>query len=402
MRGKRSRLTARPNCCDGFLSDVAVKVLHVYRTYFPDQPGGLQEAIRQICLAVQPFGVENTIFTLSPDPDPAEVLQPEARVVRERSWAAPASCDLGGIAALSRFRRLALETDVIHYLFPWPFADVLHQFAPSSKPAVLTYISDIVRQRWIGRAYAPLMWRTLKDMRAIVANAAAYAQTSPVLSNGAISGRVRVIPLGIEERSYPGDGDDGVFRRLQIAEGESFFLFIGVLRYYKGLQSLVKAAARVGAKIVIAGLGPEGRALHSLVVTIGAHNIVFAGQVSDEEKVALMRRCRALVLPSHLRSEAYGMVLVEATMFGRPMISCEIGTGTSFVNVDGETGLVVQPGCPDALAGAMNRLLADSELADRMGTAARLRYERLFSGEILGRQYAKLFRDVAGFNSGFA
>jgi rhamnosyl/mannosyltransferase len=372
-----------------------VKVLHVYRTYFPDPPGGLQEAVRQICFSVQPFGVENTIFTLSPDPHPAVIERPEARVVRERSWAAPASCDLGGIAAFLRFRQLAREADVIHYLFPWPFGDLMHRLAAPAKAAVLTYISDIVRQRWIGRAYSPLMWKTLSGMQAIVANAPAYAQTSPVLSSEALRDRIRVIPLGIDEKSYPRVGDPAILGRLHLSEQEPFFLFVGVLRYYKGLHNLVQAAGSVGARIVIAGSGPEERSLRSLVASSGAKNVTFAGQVSDEEKVALIQRCRALVLPSHLRSEAFGMVLVEAAMFGRPLISCELGTGTSYVNAHEETGFVVSPDASGALADAMNRLLADDAMAGRMGLAARSRYERLFSGEALGRGYATLFREVA-------
>lgn len=110
----------------------------------------------------------------------------------------------------------------------------------------------------------------------------------------------------------------------------------------------------------------------------------------------LIRRCRALILPSHLRSEAYGMVLVEAAMLGKPMVSCETGTGTSFVNSHGETGLVVPPDDPGALADAMNRLLGDLALAESIGRAARLRYERMFSGDALGREYARLFRKCIG------
>ena len=377
------------------MPSASLRVLHVYRTYFPDPPGGLQEAIRQICLSTQAFGIENTVFTLSPTPDPAVLQRSEARVVRCRSWAAPASCDLGGLEAFVRFRALAHEADVIHYLFPWPFADVLHQLVRPRTPAVLTYISDIVRQKWLGAAYAPLMQRTLRSVEAIVANAPPYARTSPVLSDPAISPRVRVIPLGIDEESYPHAGDKGIIRRLGLDDGKPFFLFIGVLRYYKGLHHLIRASAKVNARIVIAGTGPEGEALHELASEAGAQNVIFAGQVSDEEKVALLQHCKALVLPSHLRSEAYGMVLVEAAMFGKPMISCEIGTGTSFVNAEGETGFVVEPEDPDALANAMNRLLEDDALTVRMGLAARARYERLFSGEALGREYAKLFREVA-------
>ena len=375
--------------------ELNLSVLHIYRTYFPDPPGGLQEAIRQIALATGAQGVANTIFTLSPQPHPALLLRPEARVMRSRSWIAPASCDIGGVASFKSFERLTREVDVLHYLFPWPFADVLHAVTRPDKPVVLTYISDVVRQRWLGAVYAPLMWHTLRQARVIVASSPTYARTSPVLSHPDIRGKVRIIPLGIEESSYPKDGDNAVFNRLGVEVDEPYFLFIGVLRYYKGVQFLVRAAKTLGAKVVIAGSGPEGANLQALATTEGAGNVVFAGQVSDTEKIALLKRCLALVLPSHLRSEAYGMVLLEASMFGRPLISCEIGTGTSYVNAHEETGFVVEPQSPAALALAMNTLLNDNALSARMGEAARSRYEKLFSGPTLGRAYADLFREIA-------
>jgi rhamnosyl/mannosyltransferase len=362
-----------------------IKALHVYRTYFPDLPGGLQEAIRQIALATRESGIDSTIFTLSPRPDPDILLRPEARVVRCRSWMAPASCDIGRIDAFARFSRVVSEADVVHYLFPWPFADVLHATVRPACPAVLTYISDVVRQRWLARAYAPLMWRTLREMRAIVANCPAYARTSPVLSDPRIRDKVRIIPLGIEESSYPQTEDERIFGRLGLASGEPFFLFIGVMRYYKGLEFLIRASRSLGAPVVIAGSGPEESRLLKQADEAGVSNVIFAGQISNAEKVALLRRCRALVLPSHLRSEAYGMVLVEAAMFGRPLVSCEIGTGTSFVNAHEETGLVVPPGDSEALHQAMRTLLTEESLACQWGTAARRRYENLFSGPSLGR-----------------
>lgn len=373
-----------------------LSVLHIYRTYFPDPQGGLQEAIRQIALATGAQGVSNTIFTLSPQPEPGVLLMPEARVVRSRSWTAPASCDIGGPAALATFARLAREAEVLHYLFPWPFSDVLHAVIRPTSAAVLTYVSDVVRQRWLGAAYAPLMWRTLRQMRVIVANSPAYASTSAVLSHPSVRGKVRVIPLGIDEKSYPMAGDDAIFSRLGLVADEPFFLFIGVLRYYKGGHFLVQAAKDLGAKVVIAGSGPEGATLQALAAECGADNVVFAGQISDAEKVALLKRCRALVLPSHLRSEAFGMVLVEAAMFGRPLISCEIGTGTSYVNAHEETGFVVMPKSAPALRRAMMALLRDEALAAAMGRAARHRYEQLFSGPVLGQAYCALFREVAG------
>ncbi len=371
-----------------------MRVLHVYRTYFPDPPGGLQEAIRQISLATSCQGVENHIFTLSPDPVPETLDRPEAQVMRCRSWAAPASCDLGLAKAFKEFARLSRQADVVHYHFPWPFADLLHLYAGSKKPAVTTYHSDIVRQRALKTLFGPLMQRTLRTMNAIVATSPAYAATSPVLADRRHANRVRVIPLGIVEGSYPQQGDDSVMHRLGLSVEEPFFLFIGVLRYYKGLHHLVEASARVNAKVVVAGTGPEWDNLKHQANSVNLGRLIFAGQVSDGEKVSLLRHCRALVLPSHLRSEAFGMVLTEAAMYGKPMVSCEVGSGTSYANADGATSFVVPPANPEALAAAMNALLADDALAKQCGLAARRRYEELFSGPALGKAYTQLYQDV--------
>lgn len=370
-----------------------MKVLHVYRTYFPDPPGGTQEAIRQICLSTQPYGVENTLFTLSPNPEPSIIIRPEAKVVRCRSWAAPASCDLGGPQAFTTFRSLVKQSDVVHYLFPWPFADLLHEVAPK-KPSVLTYISDIVRQQRLKALYEPLMWRTLRGMDAIVSNVPRYAETSPVLTQSSLTAKIRQIPLGIEESSYLIEPDNSILSRLEIKEGEPFILFVGVLRYYKGLHILLEACKHTKGRVVIAGSGPEGAALQAQAKCLGLSNVTFVGQISEAEKVALLKACRALVLPSHLRSEAYGMVLVEASLYGKPMISCEIHTGTSFINKHLKTGLVVPPESPTDLASAMNTLLEDVSAAEGFGQAARQRYEKNFSGPVLGQAYARLYREV--------
>jgi rhamnosyl/mannosyltransferase len=389
-----------------------VRVLHVYRTYFPDPPGGLQEAIRQIALATRPLGVESRIFTLSPQPTPPLIDRPEGRVIRRRSWLAPASCDLGGYAALQAFRAEVAWADLVHYYFPWPFADLLHWLAPVRKPAMMTYVSDIVRQRWMARCYAPLMRRTLQAMQAIVAVAPAYARTSAVLAAPSCRKRLHTIPLGIVEESYQdaiaasSDIDPALhfsqpFRALakHCKPGTrltgAYFLAIGVLRYYKGLHVLVEAAASSGLPVVIAGDGPEKAALEQRAQTLNAP-VVFLGRISDVEKMALLRDCRALVLPSHLRSEAFGMVLVEAAMMSRPLISCEIGTGTSYVNKHEETGLVVPPSSPEALAAAMRTLDMNAAMCRTYGANARARYEKLFAGPQLGKAYAQLYQAILG------
>ena len=345
-------------------------------------------------MATSNIGVQNTIFTLSPNNQPRVIQTPEATVVRERAWIAPASCDIGGLASFSRYLNLLKQTDIVHYFHPWPFADVLNIFKRSDKPALLTYISDVVRQRFLGALYSPLMWRTLHQMDVIVANCPAYVATSPVLSHPSIRNKIRVIPLGIDENSYPTVGDDSVFKRIGLTEYEPYFLFLGVLRYYKGVHTLINAAKVVNAKIVIAGSGPEGKALKQQALELGIKNIIFAGQITNKEKVTLIKNCIALVLPSHLRSEAYGMVLVEASMMKKPMITCEIGTGTSYVNQHEKTGLVVKPENVGELGNAMQSLLVNTSLTKVFGDNARSRYELLFSGMALGKAYKAVYDEL--------
>ncbi|HEY0879036.1 MAG TPA: glycosyltransferase [Zeimonas sp.] len=379
-----------------------MRILHVYRTYFPDPQGGLQEAIRQIVLATHAHGVEARVFTLSPDPQPACVERSEGLVVRSRSLAAPASCDLGGPDAFVEFGRQARWADVVHYHFPWPFADLLHLSTGLRRPAVMTYHSDIVRQRMLARLYRPLAARMLRSMDAVVMTSPAYARGSAWLTTIVDADRRRVIPLGIVEDSYA----DAVHEAASIDTAErfaepmrlarcrdGFFLAIGVLRYYKGFDVLIDAAARNGLSVLIAGHGPMRESLEAYVRERNAP-VAFLGHVTEAEKMALLRDCRALVLPSPLRAEAFGMVLVEASMARRPMITCEIGTGTSYVNLADETGFVVAPHDAVALSDAMLALDADPALRERFGAAARRRYERFFAGDLLGRNYVGLYDEL--------
>lgn len=371
-----------------------IRVLNVYKTYFPDPPGGLQEAIRQICLSTKKYNIDNTIFTLSKKPSPKLIKFNEADVIREKSYIAPASCDIGGLSAVQSIKKAASNAELVHYFHPWPFADILNKGIDSKKPCVLTYISDVVRQRFLGKLYSPIMWSHLDSANVIIANCPAYVDSSPILSNSRIRHKVKVIPLGIDEMSYPQSSDDEIFSKLKLDKNSPYFLFLGVLRYYKGLDFLIRAVRNIEVPVVIAGSGPEEKKLKQMTLDLGLNNIIFAGQVSDKEKVSLIKNTYSLILPSHLRSEAYGMVLVEASMFSKPMISCEIGTGTSFINQHNETGLVIPPRNSQALTEAMQWFLNNPDLQNEMGRKARQRYEQNFSSKALGLAYAEVYKSL--------
>jgi glycosyltransferase involved in cell wall biosynthesis len=378
-----------------------MRILHIYRTYYPDSQGGIQEAIRQICIATQSYGVESRIFTLSPNPFPKFISFNECEVIRSRSWMAPASCDLGGPSSFASFQNLIAWADIIHYHFPWPFLDILQLCNYSKKPCVLTYHSDIVKQRYLKKLYSPLMHHTLRTMSAIIATSPNYLETSPILQKLNSEDRLKVIPLGISRpvKKNFSEFDLNYLTQIGIGSG-NYLLFLGVLRRYKGMHYLISAAQSIKGTIVIAGEGPEGRALKKLSSLYQLKNVIFLGEVTEQLKYLLLENCTALILPSHLRSEAFGMVLLEAALHAKPMISCEVGSGTSYVNIHELTGLVVPPENPAALSDACNRLLDNPRLANKMGQAALERYESLFSVAALGSAHVELYSQLLSTRPG--
>lgn len=369
-----------------------MKVLHLYRTYFPDSQGGLEEVIRQICLGTGRHGVTSRVFTLSDEPYPRVLARVEGKVIRVRKTFEVASCGVA-FTGIGHFAREVAWADIVHYHYPWPFSDLMYLLLGRSKPAVLTYHSDIVRQKFLLSMYSPLMRHYLGSMDRIVATSPNYFATSEVLNS--FADKVEVIPIGLEEPSYQplGDTNNDLAEALD-RYGRDFFLFVGVLRYYKGLHILLDAINGAPYKVVIVGAGPVEDELRKQVDRLGLDNVIFAGYISDREKMALFQLCRAVVFPSYLRSEAFGVTLLEGAMSARPLISAEVGSGTSHVNVHEETGLVVEAGSSVALRAAMDELFGDKAKAVRMGKNARLRYEALFTGRLMGERYAKLYADV--------
>lgn len=367
-----------------------MKVLHVYKTYFPDTMGGIEQVMLQLTKGLSDLGVRNRVLVLSPKALPAVIVRPEAEICRYPISAQMASNPVSWQAG-RHFGEHMAWADVVHYQFPWPFADLLHGIIRKRKPSVVTFQSEIVRQKTLFMLYRPVMNRFLNAVDQVIATSPDYLRTSAALSK--LSRHPRVIPNGLDDASCP-PASEALQDHWRSRLGQGFFLFVGVLRYYKGLETLVRAAPRVKAQIIIAGAGPEDQRLRALAETIGSGNVRFLGHVEDQDKAALLSLCSVFVFPSHLRSEAFGMSLIEAAMYRKPMISCDIGTGTSYVNQNGVTGFVVPPNSPEALSEAMEQLRLNTELAQTMGQAARRRYEQLFTGRKMAEAYFDVYKNL--------
>jgi rhamnosyl/mannosyltransferase len=367
-----------------------MRILHFYKTYYPDSVGGVEQVIRQMCVGTGRLGVSNQVLSLSRKTD----LQPfefEGHMVHRVPQNFELASNAVSVQAVTRLARMAADADVVHYHFPWPFMDLAHFLARVNKPSVVTYHSDIVRQKALLRLYQPLQHRFLQSVDAIVATSPNYLGSSTVLDR--YRDKTRVITFGLDKSSYP-EPDQARLDHWRARVGPKFFLFVGVLRYYKGLHILLDAAAGTDYPVVIVGAGPIEQELKAHAERLGLKNVMFVGKVDELDKVALLKLCYAVAFPSHLRSEAFGISLLEGAMFGKPMISSEIGTGTTYINVHQQTGLVVPPSDHEALRAAMRTLWDDPQLAQEMGRRAEARYWQLFTSEQMADGYASLYQEL--------
>lgn len=369
------------------------RILHIYKDYYPPVLGGIEMTIRLMALGcLDEFDV--TVLVNSGSRRTTEEMIEGVRVVRVGEWGRFASAPLSP-AFPFRLRELSGAADLLHFHFPNPTGDAAYFLAGRRRPYVITYHSDIVRQRLTGALIAPLLQRMLDGAACIMPTSEPYIASSPLLRTRA--SKCRVLPLGIDLAPYDDSTAlrEAVARLRASAAGMPTVLFVGRLRYYKGLHDLLAAAPEVPARILIGGTGPEEPGLRALAAASPARErIHFLGELSESDKIAHLHAADLFCLPSNARSEAFGICLIEAMASGLPLVTTRLGTGVEFVNQDGVTGLTVPPASPSGLAAALNLLLGDESLRRQFSAAARERARTEFAAPVMVRRLQEVYRSV--------
>jgi glycosyltransferase involved in cell wall biosynthesis len=352
-----------------------MNILHIYKDYYP-VVGGIENHLRQLAEAQAARGHRVTVLATGPSRRTRTELRAGVRVLYAGRLATPASTPLS-LALPLELR--GQRPDIAHLHFPYPVGDLAQTLFGRARRTVITYHSDIVRQKGLLRLYAPLLRRTLARADAVIATSPRYVETSPYLAP--MAARCTVIPYGIDAARFERPAAEAASFRARY--GERLVLFVGLLRYYKGVDILIRAMPAVRGTLLLAGGESTWRQaeLEALARGLGvAERVVFLGQ-QEALLPALYQACNVFVLPSIERSEAFGIVQLEAMAAGRPVVSCDVGTGVAWVNQDGVTGLVTPPRQPGPLAAALNRLLDDPALGAQMGRAGQARVRAEFTRE---------------------
>jgi rhamnosyl/mannosyltransferase len=358
-----------------------MRIVHLYKDYFPPVRGGIEQTVSRMARAQAAAGDEVTVLTSAHGARRGGEERIEGvRVLRCAEWARLASAPLcpGMPGSLAR-----LSADVFHLHYPSPTGEISWLLARPRGAMVVTYHSDVVRQAVVMPLYGPFVHAILARAAVIMPTSEAYIARSPYLRPH--RAKCRVVPHGVDLERFEGlERLAGRAAELRARHGGPLVLFVGRLRYYKGLDVLLDAMPSVQGRLVIVGDGPEDERLRRRCAALALDGrVAFAGAVSDEDLLAHLVAADLGVLPSTLPSEAWGMAMVEMLAAGLPVVCTELGTGTTFVNRDGETGRVVPPGNAAALAAAINELLGDETLRRRLAEGARRRARALFSREAM-------------------
>jgi len=365
----------------------APRVLHVGK-FYPPHMGGIETHLHALCTELRGF-VDVRVLVANEDRNTVREIADGVPVTRLGTLFNIAAAPIN--AGLARSIRDS-GARIVHAHLPHPAATIACLASRHRGAFVATYHSDIVRQRIMGAAYTPVLHRFLSRCSAIIATSPNYARSSRVLARH--QDRLRVIPLGIRPERFD-DVDGAQVAEIRRRHGEKIVLSVGRLIYYKGFEHLIDAMRLVDARLLIVGEGPLRDALGARVRAAGVgERVRFLGEIRDRDLVAHYHAADVFALASTARSEAFGLVQLEAMACGRPVVNTALGSGVPYVSVHGQTGLTVPPSNAAALASALDRLLGDADLRRRFGEAGRARVRAEFSLDAVVARTLDLYREL--------
>jgi rhamnosyl/mannosyltransferase len=289
------------------------------------------------------------------------------------------------------------DADLIHLHWPNPMAALAYLISSHRGRLIVTYHSDIVKQRILRHLVGPILRVVLRRAKAVIVSSTNYLQTSQALRP--YRDRCHVVPFGISQENFA-SADDAAVMRIRAKYGERLILSVGRLVNYKGFEYLIRAMAEAPGRLLIVGEGPLKGEMMELARTLGLQDrVVFCGDLSDQELRNMYHAADVFVLASTDRREAFGLVQAEAMAASKPVINTNLDSGVPFVSLDGVTGLSVPHSDAHALARAISILMDDAALRSTLGKAARRRAEAMFSLETMIARTLRVYERVVSERS---
>ena len=369
-----------------------LKILHISKYYEPFK-GGIEKVILELASGSVAAGHEVAVLSSNVDWHYREENLDGVKVIRLPRMAVAFSQPLT-FSFMWKAKKWLEWADVVQVHTPNPLAELSFLLQDINKPLVVTYHCDVVRQQKLHKIYSPVADKVLQRADKITVSTPNHLEFSAPLQN--YKDKCEVIPFGVRAKHAQRTMEiNAHMKRIKEEMGE-FFLFVGRLVPYKGVDVLLHAMRHTDDKLVILGTGPRWEAWYLLAQDLGIHDRVrLVGAIQDDnEFAAYMHSCKSLVLPSITEAEAFGIVLIEAMSCGKPVITTKLNSGVPWVNADGVSGLQVMPKDVHGLADALNKLSKDDQLRKQMGENARKRFVDNFTQDKMVNSYLNLYQSL--------
>jgi glycosyltransferase involved in cell wall biosynthesis len=394
------------------VKDRPIRIAHLGK-FYPPAPGGIEAMVQTLARAQAAQGCDVRVICVNHAGKTESVSSAakgaRSRTVKETDGAVRVTrlgrrWSLGGLDICPELRGTinALQSsgpdgvDVLHLHTPNPTMMIPLAFARWRIPAVITHHSDIIKQKIRKIALAPLESRVYQSAACIMATSDRYIAGSSLLQRN--KPRVTAVPLGIDLEPFlnPTAAILASAERWRAAYPGPLWLAVGRLVYYKGLDTAIRALANVPGKLLVIGSGPLRSELEALAASVGvADRVIWHGHATPDDLAGAYRAARAFWFPSNAKSEAFGLVQVEAMASGCPVINADIpGSGVAWVSPDGVSGFTVPVNDPSAFAAAARKLADDHALHARFAAGGQQRARDEFAAHVMAERTIAIYRSL--------
>ena len=368
-------------------------ILHVIKLYYPSI-GGMETVARQLAEASVQKGNRVSVLCCG---DKNEITDINGvTVYRVRPFFNVGSAPIS-FRYIFKLWELMGQVDIVHFHVPNPIGELAFCLARNrgKVKTLCTYHLDPVRPKSFVKIYKELLHSFLRQCGVICPTSENYVHSSEILQ--AHQDKCAPIPLGVDIKRF------SEVKPTFLTEVERLIshlkhprvLFCGRFSFYNGLHVLIEAMREVpDASLILVGSGEKEMELRQQVKDLGMEDrTAFLGFLANEIYAVIYHVADLFVLPSIYRSEAFGIVGLEAMAAGLPLVTTELGTGTSCYNINGETGFVVPPMDVRAMAEAIRMIIHNSDLSREMSENVRRRAGE-FSLEKMQERYDGIFQNL--------
>jgi glycosyltransferase involved in cell wall biosynthesis len=367
-----------------------MRVLHFGKYWRQD--GGIETHVKTLCRGLAELGVEVVDLVSSLDKTASDFVTDGFRVVEAPTLGIHFSTSINPsmVAAAHRLQQ-EKPFDVVHLHFPDPMSHLASMVLPKSIPRVISWHSDIIKQKKLLKLYRPFQRHSIMQASALIAATDAHYTSSEQIPTEYPQQNRHVIPFGMDFGKFqltPKIASQANKIRSQAADQLIVFA-LGRHVSYKGFDVLIRAMKTANAYLILGGDGPLTSELRQQVNMLGlTEKVQFTGRISNEDLPAYYHACDIFCLPSVTTAEAFGIVQLEAMACGKPVICTQLNNGVNEVNIHGLTGLTVPPHDANSLALAINQLQMDVSLRQELGhNAIQLTIKKYSTQQMVNQHY---------------